>query len=307
MEKNILLKTACNNDCIFCRDIKRKYHKHWNAYDRIGILNSEIVSAVKKGCTAIKFTGSEPLDYPYILQLTEYAHQHNIRNISIATTGRRLKDPIFLKKLIKAGINLVKLPIYGSDRKYHDSVTRAPGSFEDLIRALDNLSKLKVDTYLTCLVLRSNYKNISDLTRFIVEKYPSMYFGFIQVKPFSGSLIEYKKAVPSYSQVLKSLKKALELYKEKRSDSFRGTDYFYDQILSFPPCIIFKINKDLLLLPSASRVINREKYKIFDESFPYAYRSQISACKKCKYEKSCSGIYKLYLKAYGAVEFKPVS
>jgi len=306
MKKTIILKTVCDNDCIFCHDSKRKYHEDWNDYDRSCFLKSQIVSAVKGGYTAIKFTGSEPLNYPHILQLIEYARKHNIRDISIGTTGRKLKDFSFLRKLIKAGVTSFRLPIYGSDEKYHDSITRAPGSFVDLMQALNNLSRLKIDIYLTCLILRNNYKNIPLLTKFIIDRYRSMYFGFSPVKPFSGSFIEYKEAVPPYSQVLKSLRKALESYKKKGPISFRKTDYFYDKILSFPPCIIFQINKNLLFRPFASCVINSKKCEVYDETFPYSYRDKMPTCKRCKFEKSCPGIYRLYLKAYGGEEFNPV-
>lgn len=306
MRKNIGLKTACDNNCIFCRDTKYKYHRDWNNYDDIALLKSEVASAAREGYTEVKFFGSEPLNHPDILQLIEYARLCNIKHIAINTTGRKLKDTVFLKKLVMAGVTTFRLPIYGSNRKYHDSVTGTSGSFSDLMQALDNLSKLNVGVYLTCLVLRSNYKNIALLTKFIIEKYPSMYFGFNQVKPFSNSFIEYKKAVPSYRQSSESLKMALRIYKSKRPSSNKGIDDFYMKILSFPPCIVFKMDKDLLLLPFVSRAINRKEHKSSDEGFLYANRYKISACKKCMYDKRCTGVYKLYLKAYGVGEFKPV-
>ena len=66
------------------------------------------------------------------------------------------------------------------------------------------------------------------------------------------------------------------------------------------------MDKDLLLSPFASRSINRKEHMASDEGYSYAYRHKMSLCKKCKYDKDCAGVYKIYLKAYGASEFKPV-
>ena len=193
------LKTLCENNCIFCRDSTRKRSsKGWDGYDRIDSIMDRIKFASIHGFNTLNFTGSEALNHPYIIDLIKHARRYKFVDIQITTTGRKLKDNYFLNKLIHSGVSVFVLPIYGSNEKNHEAVTKASGSFRDIRGALDNLSSYNISVFLTTIFTKQNLKNIPELTNFIASKYSKMYFKINSVLGFSDSLVEFKKVAPPF-------------------------------------------------------------------------------------------------------------
>lgn len=104
----------------------------------------------------VEIDGREPLNFKYLNVIVAYLKRKKIKEIFIQTSGLKLKNKDFLKSLIMSGITGLRIPIYGSTDKIHESITGHSGSFNDLVMSLDNLNNYskEVKIYLHNLVLK---------------------------------------------------------------------------------------------------------------------------------------------------------
>ena len=64
-------------------------------------------------------------------------------------------------QLADAGLDKLRIPIYGSTATIHDSITQVEGSFDETMRGIENIRKhTDMDLLITTLIMKQNYKDI---------------------------------------------------------------------------------------------------------------------------------------------------
>jgi MoaA/NifB/PqqE/SkfB family radical SAM enzyme len=216
-----------------------------------------------------------------------------------------LKDAVFLNKLIREGVSQFYLPIYGADARTHEAVTRVTDSFQDTMKTLDNLCQYRIPVILTTIFTKKNFKNISALTEFIINKHPQMYFKIDSVAAFSNSLLDYKHVTPPFEMAIPFLKKTARIYKKRYCSNLTYLSFFAKSFLHLPLCILYNIfDRDLFKLSILIRHSKFMEGHNSNESFPYESLIKLPFCKFCKFYMICCGISKFYIKVYGRSEFK---
>jgi len=197
----------------------------------------------------------------------------------IQTSGVRFSNLEFTKKIINAGLTHVDLPIYGANDKIHDKIVRLKGSFNLIMKAINNLKKFNIEVELHTLILKQNLQDIHAIKRKfhnIVMRFPF---------PDPGSPLDYRRICVRLSDIPEEIKKDIKLMIPCIQNNESG-----DKDLRESEEIKFK--------PESPNKIGRYKSNPDKKVKPLK-------CTNCKFFKRCDGIYPLYLKIYGDDELNP--
>ena len=285
---DICVWDKCNNNCLMCTNPDRP----WPAWDgSFDYGYDSLIERIKKTEKKIKtfdsiyFSGGEPTLHPQFSDVLKYVSQNFPKQrIKLLTNGRKFLYPDFAKEVLKITNNLdIELSIYGSNKKSHEAVTQAPGSFDQTIKGLENLLKYKNKDQLVnvrYVITKLSYQYLEDFLKLIKNKFSKidrimLIFWEIEnqaVKNIKTVKITYDKVIPEIEKIyyLLSDSKQIRLY-------------------HFPLCTLS------------------------EEFWPFIWRTLpedgvvfIDSCNKCKYKKYCLGIPKDYSEHVGVKEFKPI-
>ena len=290
----LLNKCHCSYGCIFCdrgykitREIIKKQEK-FDDYKTESIQLQKMIydGFHKENKKRLTIGGNEPLNHPNIIKIINFAKKVGYKNITIQTSGLKFSNHNYLLKFISGGMNEVEIPIYSSKSEVHDKIVRRNGSYNILIKAIENLSKLNVKLSMRTVILK---QNVSEIKKIITKfKIVDIIFPFpIQFKDISN-----ETRIKLYTQICPKL-----------------TDIPLDILAKLKlniPCIN---NKKYVEINHERKRIEKDQiiieYLNKDEA-PYLAKSKPKKCKSCKEFNNCEGIYTPYLDIYGDEEFHPI-
>jgi sulfatase maturation enzyme AslB (radical SAM superfamily) len=155
----------CNANCRFCY-----YHDSLNAANPpTEEVKAKLKRAKKRGIKDIDFSGGEPTLKSDFLELVSYARSLGFRRICVITNGIRLGDKDHFIKAVDSGLNEVLFSIEGHNREVHDYLTRVPGSFEKISRAMAYAREYGLRLRTNTTVTSFNYKSLPDLASYLIE------------------------------------------------------------------------------------------------------------------------------------------
>jgi len=298
----IITGYRCNNKCRFCIDDNKRDMPDKSTQQ----IAREMISAKERGTTYLELIGGETTIRPDILTLIELAKKLKFQAIVMATNGRMFSYDNFASKIVKAGLTDVIFSIHGHNARLHDSLTRAPGSFDQLKRGFNNIKKLLGSRHVgsNTTIVKQNYKDLRKIGEMIYG------FGirnseFIFVDPtYGGAHTYFHEFVPKISDAAPYIKKCLNIFKEQDDIShwtirYVPLCYFQDYLSQVSELDEVKHFQTEHIAPDyhnydvegSRAVVGREKPK---------------KCENCKLYNKCEGIWKEYLKHYGGKELKPV-
>ncbi len=296
-EVKITFGFKCNNSCLFCID---KFNR--NIPDKTTKeVKEEILRAKKMGKIRLSLIGGEPTIRPDIFDLIKYAKKVGFESVLITTNGRMLSYLDFAYHLIKSGISEVVFSIHGHQPKIHDFLTQSPGSFNQIIKGIENLKKLRFNKIgANTVITNKNYRYLADIAK-ILYKYQIKRAEFIYVIVRDKNL--FKELTPLVSRSAGYISEVLDL----------GNRYGLNWHLLNPPLgcyfsqyfdssIRYGDSRDeKLILPTPK---GRIYYQLSKEKIINYVKTD--KCKKCSMRKKCQGIRRSYLDYYGDNEIKPV-
>lgn len=100
-------------------------------------LYHQLATARSLGVEYVEIAGDDVLRFPAAIGLFHAAGRLGFREISVQSPGQRLADSRFAAAVAQSPLTRVELPIHGATPGEHDAVTRAPGSFDGLCRAVE--------------------------------------------------------------------------------------------------------------------------------------------------------------------------
>jgi hypothetical protein len=98
----------------------------------------------QRGAGGIWFGGGEPTLLPALAAWIEQAAAAGYRRIRVQSNGLRFAYPDYARRLVEAGLNSACLSVKGATAALHDDITRVPGAFDLLGRAVAELAGLGV-------------------------------------------------------------------------------------------------------------------------------------------------------------------
>ena len=276
----------CNNHCIMCTnpdDFQKKEDSYDYSFQKITQRVESRILHWRETEENINITGGEPTTHPYFLDLCYWFRAKLPKNrIVLASNGRMFSYERFAKKFLKLNNLVVEVAILGPDKKIHDSITRVKGSFEQTIKGLKNILKLRNTTQeleLRIILIKQNYKLLKEILSFISKNLASanrIVIIFPEPEGVCGK--NYNTVGVKYSQVRKEISSIMQEWGDKKEL----------RLYHFPLCSLDP------KLWKYTWVTQRQE----EISFP-------EQCTKCSYKKYCCGVHNDYLKIVGSEEFQP--
>lgn len=298
----IFLGYSCNNNCIFCINSQKRNKIEDKSVKEI--IKEIYLAAKKEKIDIIEFIGGETTIREDFFKIIQTAKKLKIPDIVIATNGRAFSDINFAKRAIKSGLSTIIFSIHGHNSTLHDSLTRAKGSFKELIKGINNLKKIGfTNINANTTVVKQNYKYLPKIAKLYV-KLNIRNVEYIFVDPqYGGAFERFYELVPKISEVAPFMKKALEIGIKNGFDQWKvryvPLCYFNEYINNISEINEARLFKSKHWAPDFKNDNVVKSRKVFA-------RIKTKKCKLCKLYKLCEGIWKEYVRKYGDKELKPI-
>lgn len=294
---SILLQPHCGNNCIFCRPLGENSKKSAQELANLDKRISEAIEEFRKNdYTNIEVSGADPLEYKKLPYLIKILRQKGFKWIRISTNGVKLSNINFTERILKYGVDVFRIPLYGSNDRIHDSVTRIKGSFKHTTKGIKNIKK-RVRILLISLLLKQNMYNLNQIFDLMHDLCcDDLYFA-----PVFISNGDYSYHIPPALQgpiFRKLIRHAL-----KRQLPIRINDT--------PYCIIGFDNKFTSNLGKPAHLGTKfqpseyQRTKFLDIP-KYRLKIKVKMCKKCDVSYKCDGFLLNDILRYGIGNISPL-
>lgn len=298
----IVLGYECNNNCLFCcMEDRRKSVKNKNTKE----IKKDILEAKKLSTTYLEFVGGEPTIRKDIFEIVKFANKVGFDTIMFATNGRMLSNKDFAKKLLDVGVNHVVFSVHGHNAELHDLLTKVPGSFEQLVKGINNLKDLgftNIGTNTT--IIKQNYKSLLDIAQ-LIFRLGITNSEFIFVDPTHGApKTKFHEIVPSYEEVSPFVNSVLKFAKKNSITHWKVRYYplcFIDEQFHNMVSEIQEV-KNFHTEHIAPDFVNKD----VEKSRESIGRVKIKKCEGCKFYNKCEGYWKEYAKNYEGFTSKTI-
>ena len=299
----IILNPGCSLSCIFCGGARKRTELEIREQALAAYRNLKDLK--EKGYKRIAISGSDPIEYEYITELIKYIKEdEGFKWVQLSTHGTRLADPVFLKKLTNSGVDELRMPIYGSTAKIHDSVTKKRGSFNQITAGIKNLLKRtdRIRILISCLIMKQNKNDLLNIVDFVDRLgIKNFYFSIPCLVPrISG---DYSSFYIPFKDLGGYLKK---LYKH----ALRVNDKIF--FLEIPFCAFGVFDPGHIRNVSGPPDLGKycqppQLYKTSVPSLPsYRLKKKVRMCKHCKASSRCDGFFCNDINRYGVGKLKPI-
>ena len=291
---------SCNSHCHFCIDLNKRDLPDKSTRQII----EEMVQAKAAGVEYLEMIGGETTVRGDFLPLVRTAKKLGFKDIVVVTNGRMLAYPDFAKQTVAAGVTDLVFSIHGHDAKLHDELTYAPGSFDDLLKGIDNVRKEGLERIFgNCTVIKQNMKHLPDIARLFL-KLKIHHVEYIFVDPtYGGAYTNFNGLVPRISDAAPFMREALDIGRKGGTTDF---------VARYVPLCHFPNHLDQI---SEVREVATFRTRHWAPDFKnedvgagraVAGRSKPAKCVGCSLYDRCEGVWNEYLKRVGDEELTPV-
>jgi His-Xaa-Ser system radical SAM maturase HxsC len=170
-QNSVLLTERCDNYCLMCSQPPKTKADDWLLEDAV-----ELIRLLPPTTPAIGFTGGEPTFYGEgLIRLLRLCRALlPLTGVHLLSNGRRFADEDFA--LSYASVRnpqlMVGIPIYGSEPALHDYVVQAHGAFDETVRGILNLARLRQRVEIRVVLHKQTAPAILEIAEFIARNLP---------------------------------------------------------------------------------------------------------------------------------------
>lgn len=165
---SILLTERCNHYCLMCSQPPKKVNDDWIMDEA-----ERFIPMLPMSVPEIGFTGGEPTLYgERLIRLLELTKRHLPRtSVHVLSNGRRFQDMVFAEDYarIRHPDLMVGIPIYSDDPVRHNYVVQADNAFDETIRGILNLKRLKQRVEVRVVIHKQTVDRLTKLAEFIAR------------------------------------------------------------------------------------------------------------------------------------------
>jgi len=324
----------CNLKCKFCYDLDTLNAKKGPSIDK---LRAEVAFLKKKGIDTIDITGGEATLRPDLTDIIKMIRdEFGISNICIITNGFKLADLFYMKGIVNAGVNEFIFSIQGASAELHDRTVEIKGSFDRVMKALEQACQLGLTVRVNTTVTSYNYDKVSDIAG-LISRYKIKNYNLIMFSPLLDAASRSHEMMVQYSVAAPFLKKTINEYREviehiyvklmpvcfmqgyeKHVINMAQTSY---TAFDWDFCLRSRRRKGallywlgtmagFLLFTEPRGLWKRNPKEVLRDSFLNLQEAinkyKPSSCKSCKFSPICSGVWREYDQEFGVKELVPV-
>lgn len=297
----IIELNSCRNSCVFCNPQGMRRIIDDNELKKIeSHLLKQVLDLKKKGFKEVEISGCDPVEYSKISEFIRWLKDIGFEYVELSTHGRNLSDLKLTRKLRESGLDEVRIPLYGSNKRIHESVTQSKGSFQDTLNGIMNIKKYapNIKIKITSLVMKQNYKDIENIFA-LASKYSS---DIIFSIPCLNDEIDSKNIAVAFDEMKPYLLNLLNISKNSKA---------HLKITDIPLCV-FGFYKDSIINitgpPVAAGTYNiPKKFRSDIPGIPsYRVKTRLKICDKCHASSKCDGFYRKYADLFRLDYLKPI-
>jgi MoaA/NifB/PqqE/SkfB family radical SAM enzyme len=271
----------CNLRCEHCMILDTMHRLQPEPMDRFHeLLDFNRSTGRFKG---LILTGAEVTLRRDLPELARAARQARFEHVRIQTHGMRLADEGYCRELVDAGIDEYFISVTAADAPTHDSITKVPGSFEKMIRGLENLEAFDHIASLTNTVItRRSYAQLPAIVQRLAHLRRLVRMDFWNYWPMSED--DDRNLIARHIDVLPFLRQAL--------GGARGLGRAVE-VKNFPEC---------LLGEDADVLLNDQPKLFIDPAFwPEFMRNGFEQCihRNACSSPRCLGLNTAYIRKFG--------
>lgn len=285
---------SCNSNCRFCSIEPAKRNINSDTQELLRL----IYQAKKRGFRILGIGGGEPTIRKDLSTLIGFAKKLGFDVIRIETNGIALSYPEYCKRLVDSGLDFVKISIHSHIAKIHDSLTQVPGSFNKVLKAIENLQKLRVRVEINTVINKANYKFYPQFVDFFVKKGMG---SFIFIYPlYTGNMARnHQRLGIGMKEAAPYLKKALDLIDSLELD--KGL------IFNIPVCCLPSHEDKMVEFSPFNTKVSAPGMTIENVDYDRVKgKAKFKKCRDCVYFENCEGAWQDYVRIFGEKEFKPI-
>ncbi|MCP4231402.1 MAG: radical SAM protein [bacterium] len=159
---DVALTYGCDNACPHCYNEKTREGETLSLDEFKRVIDK----VWEVGIPHITFTGGEPTESPYLVELVEYAEEIGIIT-GLLTNGRKLADQAFVDKLADAGLDHVQITIESVDSAIHDDMVGVPGAFEQTVEGIKKIIASPMYLVTNTTLTKKNADGVEELVAFL--------------------------------------------------------------------------------------------------------------------------------------------
>ena len=192
-DSTIFLGAKCNSNCIMCPagDLERK-----KGFSYSRELLMKYIDYLPCDLEYLVMTGGEPtLQTSLFLEsLERVKEKFPYTQVLLLTNGRSLSDKWLFEQVCQRQPNnfRIAIPIHADNPELHDYITRAPGSFEQTILALQRLMNSEIKIEVRIVVTKINCDNLLRIAQLISSKLQNVFcVNFIGLEPRGNCALNF--------------------------------------------------------------------------------------------------------------------
>lgn len=294
----VIINPFCSLFCLFCSS-KKKVTSDEIKKQEIKVYKN-LQDFKREGIKRIEISGADPSEYEEIAELIKYIKKEGFNYVQLSTNGVKLSDPSFLNKLVSSGVDKLRIPIYGSNAKVHDSVTRTPGSFNKVVTGIKNLLKKtsKIEIQMSSLIMEQNKNDLLNIVDFVNK---------LGIKDFYFSIPCLQEDDISFYIPFKDLSpylKKLYNYALKINDKIEFTE--------IPFCVFGELNLKNIISKCSPPNLGEynqppEQVRTSIPDLPsYRLKKKLKICSNCKAYNDCDGFFVNDIDKFGPGKIKKI-
>ena len=292
---------SCNAKCHFCIDLNKREIPDKSTQTLV----SEMVKARTEGADYLELIGGETTIRGDFFPILNAARRLGFKDVVVVTNGKMLSYPDFAKKTVDAGVTELIFSIHGHDAKTHDLLVADAGSFEQLLKGIENVRACGFKRiHANSTVVKQNMETLPELGELLV-KLKIEHAEFIFVDPsYGGGYTNFEAIVPRISDAAPWMRKCLDVGRKWGTRDWtvryvplcHFSDYL-DQVSEIREVKIFQTRH---MAPDFSNPDVGGTRKLYA-------RVKTERCNGCSLFDRCEGMWREYLKRYGDSELTPIA
>lgn len=291
----------CPEACQFCSEEHRM-----DAYNTFPVTFGRVAKVLRenaeRGVEAVHFTGGEPTIHPQFVAILQLAKKLGMRT-SIGTIGTRLSDATFAESAMPF-LDEALFSIHGPDAATHDPLTRRKGSFDRLMRAIENGRKQPgFRPFINTVLVRDNGHRLVETTQLARDQGAALLV-VSNVTPEGAGEDEYLRLSLKIDEIRPLIPQVIEA---------AGPDMVV-RFFGIPACALGEhrmFANDIHWNPRVTyewmRLPDRVSLAGIYSWAPDRKRTHVDACDGCTWRGLCHGVFARYVQEYGSDEIRPFS
>ena len=164
----ILLTEQCNHYCLMCSQPPKRVDDSWLLAEAF-----ELIGMMPESTTNIGYSGGEPTLYgDRFIELLHYTKRSLPKTaVDVLSNGRAFRSYDFAKKYaaVQHQNLVIGIPIYSDDPVTHDYVVQAKGAFDETVRGILNLKKVRQKVEIRIVIHKKTVDRLVKTCEFIAR------------------------------------------------------------------------------------------------------------------------------------------